>query len=123
MPLFLFELRARACLGTPLVRYAIRLAGENNMAYAVQTPHGWAAPASDERNTLEPASAAEIFRISRRLRSPTVRIAIWGPLPRRTWKATQHHTSCAEKGTRRTIDQMAANAQRAAPALIGSFSS
>jgi len=28
MPLFLFELRARACLVTPLVGYAIRLAGE-----------------------------------------------------------------------------------------------
>ena len=27
-PLFFLELRARACLGIPLVRYAIRLAGE-----------------------------------------------------------------------------------------------
>src|SRR5215813_3555589 len=46
----------------------------------VSCPPGWAAPAEpDERKTVEPASAAEIFRISRRLTSPTEWIAILGP--------------------------------------------
>src|SRR5262249_27442465 len=46
----------------------------------VSCPPGWAAPAEPvERRTPEPASAAEIFRISRRLRSPTAWIVILGP--------------------------------------------
>src|SRR5262245_22510112 len=64
----------------------------------VSCPPGCATPAEpDESKTLEPASAADIFRISRRLRSPTEWIAILGPLQRWTWKATQRHTGCTEK--------------------------
>src|SRR5215468_8346478 len=64
----------------------------------VSCPPGWEAPAEPvERRTPEPVSAADIFRISRRLRSPTRWIAILGPLQRRTWKATQRHTGCTEK--------------------------
>src|SRR5215467_8248895 len=88
----------------------------------VSCPPGWAAPA--ESKTPEPASAAEIFRISRRLRPPTEWIAILGPLPRRTWKATQRHTGCTRKRNSDHDSQIAVIVQRAAlaPVLIAAFS-
>src|SRR5262245_54816321 len=64
----------------------------------VSCPTGPAALAEPvERKAPEPASAADIFRMSRRLRSPTESIAILGPLQRPTWKATRRHTGCTEK--------------------------
>src|SRR5262249_40988690 len=85
----------------------------------VSCPPGWAAPAEPvERKTPEPASAPEIFRISRRLRSLTAWIVILGPFcvglgintapcgvaPRKVNSA--HH--------RNTIGQIAADVQWAA---------
>src|SRR5215813_14097079 len=42
-----------------------------------------------ERKTPEPASAADIFTISRRLRSPMEYVAILSPFQHRTLKATR----------------------------------
>src|SRR5262252_4971461 len=42
-----------------------------------------------ERTTPEPASAADIFRISRRLRSPAEEVAILSPFPRRALNAAR----------------------------------
>src|SRR5215470_17997757 len=70
----------------------------------VSCPPGWAPPAEPEGKTAELASTAEIFRISRRLRSPMEWIAILGPFQQRTGRQYIVIRVAPRKGIRRTIN-------------------
>src|SRR5262249_13836739 len=92
----------------------------------VIVPSGAAAPGAArplETTTPEPASAADIFRISRRLRSPTQELAILFPFLRQAAKAGRRpdilDADCKGEKDSGSVDRSAADGRQCCPFIAG----